>query len=126
MRRCRCSGLTLCAQCTALAERAGVLTPPAPPAVSEKAFMAAVVRLAREAGFLCYHTFDSRRSPSGFMDLVLARAGSPLYAVEVKTDVGTCTKAQEAWLAALAGSTGVETGVWRPSMWSEIVEQLRG
>jgi hypothetical protein len=96
------------------------------PLVSERAFLTAVLRVAKEAGFLCYHTFDSRRSPSGFMDLVLARAGRPLYAVELKTDTGQLTKAQEAWLAALAGSTGVVAATWRPSMWEEICRTLRG
>jgi len=99
------------------------------PHVSEKAFMAAVVRLARQEGYtFAYHTYRSTKSVSGFPDLVLCHRdpGHVCYAVECKTDTGQCTKAQEAWLAALAGSTGVVSAVWRPAMWSEIVERLRG
>jgi hypothetical protein len=116
----------LCDFCTALAQRAGVLDPPAVQAVSEAVLQRAVLRVAKEAGFLCYHTFDSRRSPSGFMDLALAKAGSPLYLVELKTDTGQLTKAQMTWAKAIAGSAGVQVGVWRPSMWEEIVACLRG
>jgi hypothetical protein len=94
--------------------------------LSEKAFMAAVVRLAREHGYMVYHTWNSKKSPEGFPDLVCARAGSPLLAIETKTDAGQVTPAQAAWLEALAGCTGVVSEVWRPSMLSEVVERLRG
>ena len=97
---------------------------PAP--VSEATFMAAVVRLARQYGWMAYHTHNSKRSPEGFPDLVLARAGSPLYAVELKINTGQVTPAQAAWLEALAGCTGVVAEIWRPSGWEEIVERLRG
>jgi hypothetical protein len=49
-----------------------------------------------------------------------------MYAVELKTDVGQLTQAQEAWLAALAGSTGVVAATWRPSMGEDICRTLRG
>jgi VRR-NUC domain len=137
MRGCRCRGLTLCAQCTTLAQRAGVLPPllDSSRQLSEAVFQAAVIELAKASGWMVYFTKDSRRSPSGFPDLVLApdpsQAGAhpqerPLYAVELKTDTGQLSQAQEAWLTALQGSTGVVSAVWRPSQWTEIVEQLRG
>jgi hypothetical protein len=94
--------------------------------LSEAAFMSAVVRLAREHGWLWYHTHDSRRSPSGFVDGVLAKAGQPLYLVELKTDTGQVTPAQAAWLEALAGCAGVVAETWRPSALDEIVKRLRG
>ena len=98
---------------------------------SEKAFQSAVVRLAKQYGWLAYHTFDSRRSPSGFPDLVLAPGptchNDPrlCYAVELKTETGQVTLAQQAWLEALAGCTGVVAEVWRPSQLQEIIERLR-
>ena len=95
------------------------------PLVSEKAFQAAVLRVARENQWLAYHTFDSRRSPSGFPDVVLARAGSPLYAVELKINMGQVTPAQQAWLTALAGCTGVVSECWRPKDIQEIADRLR-
>ena len=41
--------------------------------MTEKAFQSDVMRVAKMLGWLCYHTFDSRRSASGFPDLVLVR-----------------------------------------------------
>jgi len=103
------------------------------PHLSERAFMQAVLRLAKDAGWtFAYHTHNSRRSPVGFPDLILAHRnalherGWPIWAVELKTDTGEVTPAQQAWLDALAGSRNVVSAVWRPSMWEEIVEQLRG
>jgi hypothetical protein len=88
--------------------------------------MQAVVRLAREQKYLVYHTQNSKRSPEGFPDLICARAGSPLLAIETKTDTGQVTPAQAAWLEALAGCTGVVAECWRPAQLQDIVERLRG
>ena len=92
--------------------------------VSEKAFMSAVVDLARLTGWLCYHTFDSRRSEAGFPDLVLARGGRLVF-VELKTEQGRVTDAQSEWLEALALCPGVEVHVWRPGDWDAIERTLR-
>ena len=96
---------------------------PAP--VSEAAFMAAVVKIARQHTWLVYHTHNSKRSPEGFPDLICARAGSPLLAIETKTDTGQVTPAQAAWLAALGQCTGVVAEVWRPQDMEEICRTLR-
>jgi hypothetical protein len=93
--------------------------------LTEKAWQSIVVRLAKQNNWLSYHTFDSRRSPSGFVDCVIAKAGSPLLCVELKTDAGQVTPAQQAWLTALAGCTGVVAEIWRPSMVEEICQKLR-
>ena len=95
------------------------------PSLTEAGWLAVVRTLAKQHGYLYYHTFDSRRSPSGFVDCVLAKAGSPLLMVELKTDAGQLTLAQQAWLEALAGCTGVVAEVWKPSMLDSIVAQLR-
>ena len=97
--------------------------------VSEKAFQAAVVRIARDAGYtFAYHTYRSTKSPSGFPDLILCHKdpGHVCYAVELKINTGQVTPAQQAWLEALAGCTGVVSAVWRPKDLSSIIEQLRG
>ena len=62
---------------------------PAP--ISEAAFQAAIIRLARQNNYLYYHTHNSKRSPEGFPDLVLAKAGAPLLCIELKTDTGQVT-----------------------------------
>ena len=97
---------------------------PAP--VSEAAFMQAVIRLARQHGWMAYHTWSSKRSPEGFPDLVLAKAGQPLYVCECKRDDGHLTLAQAAWLEALQGATGVVSEVWRPQDMDRVIAQLRG
>jgi len=146
MRGCTCHGLTLCPWCQALAARAvgsgvagargreGGDTPAiARPLLTEKAFQAAVVRLAKEAGYtFAYHTYRSTKSQPGFPDLILAhrdahrQRGWPIWAVELKTDTGEVTPAQAAWLEALAHSRNVVTDVWRPRDWDTIVARLRG
>jgi hypothetical protein len=99
-----------------------------PPALSEEAWQLAIMRLLHQHGYAyCYHTWNSRRSPSGFPDLIAVHhlAGRKLLAIELKTDVGQVTPAQQAWLEALAGCTGVVAEVWRPAQLSAIVERLR-
>lgn len=121
MRGCTCSGPTLCPACTELlawAQRQGVVPPAEVPAISERAFQQAVLRMAREAGYtFAYHTYRSTKSMGGFPDLILCHRepGHECYAVELKTDTGVVSQAQTAWLQALAGSTGLVTGVWRPA-----------
>jgi hypothetical protein len=125
MRGCTCRGMTLCPQCTRLAEMAGVLAPVAPP-ISERAFMQAVRREALAQHYLFYHTFDSRRSAPGFVDCVCAKPGRPLILAELKVPGGVVTLAQQRWLAVLGQVAGVEAHLWFPEDWSEIVERLRG
>ena len=46
--------------------------------------------------------------------------------VELKTDAGQVTLAQQAWLEALAGCTVVVAETWRPAQLEAIIEKLRG
>ena len=91
--------------------------------MTEKAFQAAVVQAATFAGWKVYHTFDSRRSPAGFPDLVLVRPPDVLF-VELKTDTGRVRLDQEQWLAALKACTAVEAHVWRPRQMDEVLARL--
>lgn len=94
--------------------------------IDEKAFQAKVVKLAKEWDWECYHTFDSRRSESGFPDLVLAHDARRLLLFrELKTETGTVTAAQKRWLNILRRA-GADADVWRPSHWSAIVATLTG
>lgn len=125
MRGCRCHGLVLCDQCQRLAERAGVLAPPAAPVISEKAFQQAVVRLAKQHQWLVHFAHDSRKSPAGYPDLTLARLpgkGHPgqLVIAELKVDA-PLTIAQEVWLATLSHVSQTRTFLWKP----ENMEQIR-
>lgn len=91
--------------------------------VSEKAFQSQVLELARLSGWLCYHTFDSRRSAPGFPDLVLVRPPVILFA-ELKSSGGALRPEQRGWLEALEACPGVAVRLWRPGDWPEVEETL--
>jgi hypothetical protein len=63
-------------------------------------------------GVLRYHTHDSRKSPSGFPDLVIAGPGGVLFR-ELKRQRKDPTGAQDEWLCAVTEGGG-DAGVWRP------------
>lgn len=97
--------------------------------ISEKEFQQMIVDLAAYLGYMHYHTHDSRRSVSGFPDLVLIRAAredrsARLLVVELKVGENTPTAAQHLWLAAFGGC-GIETYVWYPRDWDELVAILK-
>jgi hypothetical protein len=50
-------------------------------------------------GWMAYHTHDSRRSESGFPDLILIRDGRMLV-FELKAQKGRVSPQQRAWIAA--------------------------
>ena len=96
-------------------------------AITETAWMRTVVQYATLHGWLCYHTFRSTHSPSGFPDLCLVRpsATARLVFAELKAETGKLTPTQEAWLIALRGVPGVEVFCWRPSDWPAVRDALR-
>lgn len=60
----------------------------------------------------------------GYPDLTLVRAPRVIVA-EVKTDRGSLTREQKEWLDAFRNCPGVETYVWKPRHWNDIVKALR-
>lgn len=94
------------------------------PPLTEGAFQAQVLQLARLYGWHAYHPYDSRRSAKGWPDLALVRPPR-LVLVELKTERGRVTPDQQAVLGLLASCPGVETYLFRPRDWEEIEEVLR-
>lgn len=94
--------------------------------LTEKAFMAMVLKLARLCGWEVYHTHNSRRSEAGFPDLCLVhpRRGLVLFR-ELKTDKGKLTPAQCRWIDGLSDA-GANVDVWRPQDWWAIEKLLKG
>jgi hypothetical protein len=90
--------------------------------------MAAVVRVANQHGWLCYHTHDSRKSAPGYPDLTLARLpghgrpGEVLWS-ELKVDA-PLTIEQEVWLATLSHVQHTEAHLWTPADWPTIQARL--
>jgi hypothetical protein len=71
--------------------------------------------LARMLGLRLYHTHDSRRSYSGFPDVVVLGTGGLLFR-ELKRDGTGLKPEQRLWLDALV-EAGADAGVWRPADW---------
>jgi hypothetical protein len=93
------------------------------PAITEKEWQETVVQLATYCRWHHFHPYDSRRSTPGWPDLVLVRAPE-FIVVELKTETGKLRPEQVDWLTWLA-QCGVETHVWRPSDFDEVVARLR-
>jgi VRR-NUC domain len=72
-----------------------------------------VRRLCDDLGLLRYHTHDSRRSPSGFPDLVCVGPRGVLFR-ELKRQQGKVSPEQREWLDALTVA-GQNAAVWRPA-----------
>jgi hypothetical protein len=94
--------------------------------LTEKAFMAQVVKLATLCGWRVYHTHDSRRCVPGFPDLVLVHRKRALVVfAELKVGKGKLTPEQEAWLDDLR-ECGERVRVWRPEQGPDIEALLTG
>lgn len=94
--------------------------------VTEKQWLQQVSTLARSRGYLVYHTHNSQKSASGWPDLALAKADSPLYLVELKTNHGAFRGHQRLWIDTLRQTTGLVVEVWRPEQWDQVVQVLTG
>ena len=92
-------------------------------AMSEKDWQIQVLDLAQNCGWKAYHTFDSRRSNPGFPDLVLVR-GVQVLCLELKTEKGVVSDAQQEWIDKLDKAKRVEAAVARPSNWPDIERAL--
>ena len=93
--------------------------------ISEDGLLATVTQMAEAFGWMVYHTRDSRRSETGFPDLVLVRP-PVVWIVELKTEKGKLTEGrynregtwlpgQADWLGLLLNCSVLRSGVWRPS-----------
>lgn len=102
---------------THLADRTALLE-----TVTEKEWMQQVRTWAVRNQWMVYHTHDSRRSESGFPDLLLVRHGRAI-AAELKSVRGRQSPAQKAWLHALE-ECGIEAYCWRPTDERAVRERL--
>jgi hypothetical protein len=92
---------------------------------TEKAFMQAVLDLAKVYGWRVYHPYLSIRSAPGFVDIVAVRPPR-LLMIELKSARGQLTSFQQAWLDDLRACDGVEVFIWRPDDWEDLVRVLKG
>lgn len=91
---------------------------------TENEFLQQVKDLAQMYCFIFYHPLISDGSTAGWPDLVLMNVSERrMFFVELKSERGTLTPAQAAWLEGLR-VCGQEVYVWRPSQLQEIAEIL--
>ena len=93
--------------------------------MTERELQQGLIDAAKLAGWLVYHTHDSRRSEPGFPDLVLVHPRRrDLAFIECKSERGRLTHEQQVWLRALmdfAATYGgpVRVGVANPQSYDE-------
>jgi len=108
--------------------------------VSEADFQRQVIDLALTLGYRVAHFRPGQTSRKdhngkavwvtpmcgdpGWPDLILCRPPR-LIIVELKSEKGKVSPEQEIWLAQLNQCSGVEVRVWRPSVWDNIVDDLK-
>ena len=90
--------------------------------MTERQFQSQIIMVARANNWRVYHTFDSRRSPAGFPDLVLVGHGRVLFR-ELKTDKGRMSKPQKEWMQSLIDADA-DFSVWRPRDLKAIIKEL--
>ena len=107
---------------------------------TERALKGLVIECAMRGGWLIHHDLPSQRARgawtthtqghSGFPDLVLAHPGDVVNGlmgqclfVELKTERGVVSKAQQDWLDTLAAA-GMSVRIWRPENYVEIRSRL--
>lgn len=100
--------------------------PPVAPAMTHAQLQGQVREVAKRLGWeRIYHTYNSKRSDSGFPDLVLCRPKRLIFA-ELKTEGDTATIPQQQWLDMLNISVpGIECYLWYPSDLNNIVDILQ-
>lgn len=91
--------------------------------VTEADLQATIVEIAVRFGWSTHHQFDSRRSNTGWPDLVLLRPPRALF-VELKTEIGKVSAGQAHVLERLQ-ACGFEVAIWRPSMLDDVIATLR-
>lgn len=92
--------------------------------MSERKLQAHVEQLLRTAGWLVYHTYDSRRSAPGFPDIVALR-GARILALELKVEGAKPSEAQYEWLKAW-DRAGALAYVVRPRNLDELAAIVAG
>lgn len=94
-----------------------------PPRLTEKQFMAQVVKLAELFGWRCWHQRDSPGTRHGWPDLVCIRRPRVVF-LELKSDRGRLTPEQAATIALLR-ACDQEAYVIRPGTWPVLETLLR-
>ena len=106
-------------------------------AISEADFQDMISDLAHLCGYKVAHFRKARKKDGswitpvsadgkGWPDLILCNdKRKSVIVTEIKSEQGKVTPEQQDWIDRLS-QCGIETHVWKPSQWDEIVLKLRG
>ena len=91
--------------------------------MSEREFQAQMRQLAELKGWIVLTTWNSMHSPAGEPDLRLVRPPRVIF-MELKSQKGKLSPAQEQVIALLKRCPGLEVYVFRPSDFEQIIKVL--
>lgn len=91
--------------------------------ITEAELQAVIIAMARQMGFLVYHTAVSIRSGRGYPDLTIVGHGR-LIVIEAKSARGRVRPGQQAWIDAFAAVPGVVARIVRPSDLDDVLRLL--
>lgn len=94
------------------------MTPP----LTEKQMQVALVRAAKQLGYLVYHAAYAIGSEPGFPDLTIVGKGR-FWMLELKGPKGRVSEAQEAWMAHLQAA-GVDARIVWPTDYDTVMQEL--
>jgi len=118
-----------------MAERAGLVLTPALAALipkgteePESVLLEKLRKLAvDDLHLLFYHTYSSKRSTPGWPDTAIIHPdGGILHLWELKGTGGTESGAQKRWRHALERVTGVDSAIYFPDDWPNMIKSLQG
>jgi len=89
---------------------------------TERAWQRTVEEAARWLGYRTFHVEFSFGSVRGFPDLIIMGKGRVVFA-ELKSERGKTTADQDEWLTFL-DAEGLESHLWRPSNWDDVIKVL--
>lgn len=102
---------------------------PAPLAerISESEFQSAIVELAKQHGWKCFHVTIARRSKSGWFDLTMLHECRRLV-IFAELKVKTVRSADQITWGEIASAIGgnVSYHCWRPEDWPDVVKVITG
>lgn len=102
--------------------------------VKEREFQRALWAFAEQHGWKCYYQTRPARqlkdgswrglAPGGWPDVIAVRDGQ-LLALELKSEAGRATPAQQEWVDSLNRVAGISAGIFRPRDAKTLMELLR-
>ena len=92
-------------------------------AISEKDFLATIIKACKLKHLYYYHPYRSDKSVEGWPDIAFILNGV-LHLWELKKQKGVVSGSQQDWIDELQTCAGVDARIMRSSDWGDIVKIL--